>query len=92
MHYVYILYSQKLNKYYVGETGDLQNRLIQHNTGFYKASYTTKANDWVVKTAIPFHSVSSAKKAENFIKKMNSRKFTEALILENNWLIQKFND
>ncbi len=32
-HYVYVLYSVKLNRYYVGQTHDIENRLSQHNSG-----------------------------------------------------------
>jgi len=31
MHFVYIIYSKKIDKYYVGETPDVANRLLQHN-------------------------------------------------------------
>jgi len=32
-YYVYILYSKSINRYYSGQTQDLQNRLIEHNAG-----------------------------------------------------------
>ena len=32
-HYVYILQSQKDNKYYIGETADVAARLLFHNAG-----------------------------------------------------------
>jgi putative endonuclease len=32
-HFVYILQSQKDNKYYIGETADVAARLIFHNSG-----------------------------------------------------------
>ena len=32
-HYVYILQSQKDNKYYIGETADVAARLLFHNSG-----------------------------------------------------------
>ena len=43
---VYIIYSIKLDKFYVGETSDFKNRLEEHKTGFYKNSFTAKAQDW----------------------------------------------
>jgi putative endonuclease len=46
MHFVYIIYSKKIGKYYVGETSDIEQRLIQHNTGFYKGSFTKQSIDW----------------------------------------------
>ncbi|MBK7964881.1 MAG: GIY-YIG nuclease family protein [Bacteroidetes bacterium] len=35
MHFLYILYSPTINKYYVGETKDLDQRLIEHRTRFF---------------------------------------------------------
>ena len=46
MHYVYILYSLKIDKFYVGESADIETRLLQHNSGFFKGSYTSRSNDW----------------------------------------------
>lgn len=34
MYYVYILFSNKDKKLYIGFTPDLKNRLSKHNTGF----------------------------------------------------------
>ncbi|MFO0357622.1 MAG: GIY-YIG nuclease family protein [Sphingobacteriaceae bacterium] len=69
MHYVYILYSPILNKYYVGESNDVEKRLIQHNTAFYKGSYTSITNDWILKSSICFNSSSAAKKQRLSLKK-----------------------
>ena len=33
MEYSYVLFSEKDGKFYVGSTGDLRNRLQQHNKG-----------------------------------------------------------
>lgn len=38
MYYTYILQSNKDNKFYVGYTKDLQNRLIEHNSGKVKST------------------------------------------------------
>ena len=40
MHYVYLLYSRKASKFYIGETKDLRRRLSQHNAG---ESFSTKS-------------------------------------------------
>jgi len=32
-HFIYILQSQKDNKYYIGETADVEQRLLFHNSG-----------------------------------------------------------
>jgi putative endonuclease len=91
MHYLYILYSKSLDKYYVGETSDITLRLNQHFSGFYKGSYTSQTNDWEKKLVIEFSNINQARKAEIFIKKMKSRKFIERLIEDSIWLKEKFN-
>ena len=46
IYYFYILYSDKLDKYYIGHTSDLQERLRRHNSNH--KGFTGKGNDWVV--------------------------------------------
>jgi putative endonuclease len=41
MFYLYILYSESADKYYVGHTDEPNRRLEQHNTAI-KNSYTAK--------------------------------------------------
>jgi len=36
----YILYSKLLDKYYVGSTNNLENRLFRHNSGYNKFTKT----------------------------------------------------
>jgi putative endonuclease len=38
MHFVYILYSSVHDRYYIGQTGDVQERLVRHNHGTEKAT------------------------------------------------------
>ena len=38
MYYTYILQSQKDRKFYVGYTGDLRKRLLEHNDGRIKST------------------------------------------------------
>ncbi len=33
VHYTYILYSQKFDKYYIGQTNEIAGRLKRHNSG-----------------------------------------------------------
>ena len=91
MHYLYILYSKSLDKYYVGETSDITLRLNQHFSGFYRGSYTSQTADWEKKLVVEFSNISQARKAEFYIKKMKSRKFIERLIEDSIWLKEKFN-
>ena len=69
MHFVYIIYSQKVDQYYIGETEDIENRLLKHNTGFFKNSFTAKTNDWKLFFSISCYNRTQAQKIEKHIKK-----------------------
>jgi putative endonuclease len=75
---VYIIYSQKLDRYYVGYTVDITKRLLEHNSGF--STFTAKANDWVLKWSKAFINRESAIQEEKRIKSKKSRKYIEWLI------------
>ncbi|MBK6391700.1 MAG: GIY-YIG nuclease family protein [Saprospiraceae bacterium] len=75
MHWVYILYSQKADKHYIGETEDLSTRLYQHNTHYFNTSYTTQAVDWVVVWSFNMTTRSKARMVESFLKKQKSKQF-----------------
>ncbi|WP_425389625.1 GIY-YIG nuclease family protein [Ekhidna sp.] len=44
MYFVYILHSKSCNKYYKGQTNDLDDRLKRHNAGYENA--TSKCRPW----------------------------------------------
>ena len=46
MFYVYILYSKIRDRYYVGYTSELENRLAKHNTNH--KGFTGKTGDWLL--------------------------------------------
>ena len=79
MHYVYILHSEKLNRFYVGETDNIVRRLDEHNTGFFKNSFTTKTSDWEIFILINCCDRIQARKIETHIKKMKSKKYIQDL-------------
>lgn len=37
-YYVYILFSKSFDKFYIGQTDDVANRLHRHNSGYEKAT------------------------------------------------------
>ncbi len=74
----YILYSTKLNKYYVGSTTDIDRRLQEHNRG--KEKFTKTGMPWNLVYKEMFNDLKAARQRELYIKKMKSRKFIEALI------------
>ena len=78
-YFTYILYSEKLNKYYIGSCEDLESRLKdRHNEG---RNISTKAGiPWVVKYTETFSTRSEAVQRELQIKNKKSRKYIEWLI------------
>lgn len=83
MYYVYIIYSSKSDKYYVGLTSDVQRRIEEHNDPLRVNKYTSKYLPWELKL---FFEVSEergkAQIVEKFIKNQKSRVFLEKLISE----------
>ena len=75
---VYIIYSLKLDKYYICYTIDLVKRLQEHNAGI--SSFTAKATDWVLKYQEEYSSREEAMKREREIKGKKSRKYIEWLV------------
>lgn len=83
MFYVYILYSEKVNRYYVGYSENPEKRLEErHNKGAVKA--TKGGIPYVLKSKKQFSSETEAIQEESRIKKMKSRKYIEYLI-NGNW-------
>ncbi|MEQ8583078.1 MAG: GIY-YIG nuclease family protein [Marinoscillum sp.] len=77
--YCYIIYSRSLNRFYIGETEDIDLRIDQHNSGFYKHAFTTQTQDWELFHAIKCTDRKQARLIELHIKKMKSRKYIENL-------------
>ena len=46
VYFLYILYSKKVDRYYVGSTDNIEKRLESHLVGISR--YTAIADDWVV--------------------------------------------
>ncbi|MBC5775469.1 GIY-YIG nuclease family protein [Pontibacter sp. KCTC 32443] len=76
--YTYILYSETIDRYYVGSCQDLDVRLTQHNTGRSKS--TKAGSPWQLKYKDTFATRAEAQSRENEIKKKKSRKYIEWLI------------
>jgi len=80
MYWVYIIYSEKLDRYYVGHSSDLEKRLKEHNSGI--SVYTARASDWSFFYTKPFSTREEAHKEEMRIKKKKSRKYIEWIIAQ----------
>jgi len=75
---MYILFSQTLNKYYVGSTTDLSRRLTEHNRG--KEKFTKTGIPWLLVYSEFFEDLKQARQREIYVKKMKSKIFIERLI------------
>jgi len=78
MFYCYILYSEKIDKYYIGSTSDLEGRLQRHNTSNH--GFTSTGRPWEIKYFESFETKAEALKRETQLKSFKNRNFLEALI------------
>ena len=76
--FVYIIYSQLLDRYYIGYTVDLEKRIAEHQKGI--SIYTSKASDWTLKHYELYPNRESAMQREREIKRKKSRKYIEWLV------------
>ena len=68
---VYILYSVSVDRYYVGQTSNLEEQLKRHNQG--KSKYTKSGIPWTLKYKESFTSRTEAMVKEKEIKSSESR-------------------
>ena len=67
--FCYILFSRSLNRYYVGYTSDIGERLKLHNTGgFGGKAYTHLTTDWDLYLLIPCDTITQSIFIESKIK------------------------
>ncbi|WP_366141015.1 GIY-YIG nuclease family protein [Seonamhaeicola sp.] len=72
---VYILFSEKLGRYYVDHTMDIEKRLEVHNQGGKK--YTTKGIPWELIKTYLCSNRSEAVQLERKIKKRGIKRYLE---------------
>ena len=68
MFYVYVIYSEHLDLYYIGQTDDLKRRFAEHKTG--KSTYTSQTTDWRL---VYYEAYTSRKLAMNRERKLKPR-------------------
>ena len=68
----YVIYSERYDKYYIGQTHDFINRLHHHNNGFSK--FTSPYAPWVLKCLIEKKTRSEALILEKKLKNLNREK------------------
>jgi putative endonuclease len=80
-YYTYILYSQQLDKFYIGATSlQMSERLERHLRSYYgKSKFTSHTDDWILYFEIACKSFSQAQKIERHIKRMKSKTYIRNL-------------
>jgi len=87
MYYIYILYSESADKYYIGYTQFPTERLLKHNEQEDFNTFTRKFRPWKMVALFEASSdKTTALTLERYIKKQKSRKFLEKLSDENQQL------
>ena len=77
MYFCYILYSEKLDKFYIGATGNLEGRLIRHNSS--DKGFTSTGKPWELKYSEKFSDKTSAIKRELQLKRMLPKQLQKSL-------------
>ena len=78
MYSVYILYSEKFDRFYIGQTDDINARFKRHNEG--KVKSTKHYIPWELKYIEKFKYRSQAMKREKFLKNQKNKAFYNKLI------------
>ena len=72
-YHTYILFSLSLQKHYIGSTGNLTNRLMDHNSG--RSKYTAKGKPWKLVFSKEFRTRTEALQLENKIKRRGASRY-----------------
>jgi putative endonuclease len=80
MYYIYIIYSNSSDIYYVGHSDDPFRRLNEHNHSTF-TTFTSKHRPWEAAAFFAVgYSKGEAMRIEKFIKRQKSRKLLERLV------------
>jgi len=82
MYWVYIIQSEKDGTFYIGQTNDLESRIVRHNAGLSK--YTSRKIPWKIVYTEEYNSRKVAMQRELFLKKQRNRDFYNRLIASKN--------
>ena len=77
---VYILYSAKLDKYYIGRSENVEVRLQFHNHPIESRKFTARGGPWDLRLTIPCETKTQSINLEKLIKQKKSRKFIDLLL------------
>ncbi len=82
MFKVYVLYSERYDKIYIGQTQDIQNRMLWHNE-LSEKGYTIKYRPWKVVYTEDFETRTEALRREKQLKTGRGRRFIWEEIIPN---------
>ena len=71
MYYVYILWSDSAQKFYIGSTEDITKRLDQHNQGVL-CKWTSTRGPWQLAWSEECSNITEARKLERWLKRQKS--------------------
>ncbi len=83
MFFVYILESKGIQRFYIGQTENLEERVNRHNKGYNLS--TRPYIPWVLKWWIECETRSEAFKIERKLKGIKKRERLERFVIENNF-------
>ncbi len=72
MFFVYVLWSESLQRFYVGQTQDLNRRIYRHNKGWEKS--TRKGRPWELKHSIKVSDRGEAMRLEKKLKNLSQKR------------------
>jgi putative endonuclease len=78
MYSVYIIYSQKLDKYYIGYSTNVEDRLKKHNS--ISKGFTNLGKPWILMYSEQYESKKEAMTREKQLKNWKNRERIEKLI------------
>jgi putative endonuclease len=78
MYTVYIIYSQRIDKYYIGFSSNVPDRFRKHNRN--SKGFSAAGRPWIIVFTEAFENKKKAMKREKQLKKWKNRERLEALI------------
>jgi putative endonuclease len=76
--FLYVLYSKSLDKYYIGSTEDLPDRLSRHNSG--RSQHTKRGAPWELAYCEEYDTRSEAVRRKRDLKAWKDRSMIEHLV------------
>jgi putative endonuclease len=80
MAWVYILYSELRDRYYIGSTENIDRRVIEHNRGH--TQWTRTGIPWSLKFSFEVLTLQEARVLEKRLKKLKSRLILKRIVLD----------